>query len=108
MYIRGGYNVYPAEVETQLAGHPAIAAVAVVPRPDPVMGEVGVAVVVPADPAAPPVLDDLRTFLAGRLADYKLPEAVRLVDHLPVTPMEKVDRGALAAHEASAAPSPRR
>jgi acyl-CoA synthetase (AMP-forming)/AMP-acid ligase II len=108
MYIRGGYNVYPAEVETQLAGHPAIAAVAVVPRPDPVMGEVGVAVVVPADPAAPPVLDDLRTFLAGRLADYKLPEAVRLVDHLPVTPMEKVDRRALATHEASAAPSPRR
>jgi acyl-CoA synthetase (AMP-forming)/AMP-acid ligase II len=80
----------------------------VVPRPDPVMGEIGVAVVVPADPTAPPVLDDLRGFLAGRLAAYKLPERLRVVDGLPLTPMEKVDRRALAAHEESATASPRR
>ena len=49
MFIRGGYNVYPAEVESVLADHPAVAEVAVVPRPDDVMGEIGVAVVVPAD-----------------------------------------------------------
>ena len=55
MFIRGGYNVYPAEVEAALAAHPAGAEVAGVPRPDPVMGEIGVAVVVPRDPAAPPV-----------------------------------------------------
>ena len=53
MFVRGGYNVYPAEVEAALAAHPAVTDVAVVPRPDPVMGEVGVAVVVPLDPAAP-------------------------------------------------------
>src|SRR5207237_8579751 len=47
MYIRGGYNVYPMEVEAVLAEHPGIAAVAVVPRADAVMGEIGVAVVVP-------------------------------------------------------------
>ena len=103
MYIRGGYNVYPAEVEAQLAGHPAIDAVAVVPRPDPVMGEIGVAVVTPSDPAALPVLADLRAFLSERVAAYKLPEAVRIVPELPLTPMEKVDRRALAEHEADEA-----
>ncbi len=48
MYVRGGYNVYPVEVEAVLSAHPDVAAVAVVPRPDAVMGEVGVAAVVPA------------------------------------------------------------
>lgn len=97
MFIRGGYNVYPAEVEGVLADHPAVAAVAVVPRPDDVMGEVGVAVVVPTVPALPPSLDDLRTYLEPKLARFKLPEALRIVDALPLTPMQKVDRRALAA-----------
>ncbi|MGH9259579.1 MAG: class I adenylate-forming enzyme family protein, partial [Acidimicrobiales bacterium] len=101
MFIRGGYNVYPAEVEAALAAHPAVAEVAVVPRPDPVMGEIGVAVVVPLDPAVPPALTDVRSFLADRLAAYKLPEALRLVDELPLTPMQKVDRRALADREAA-------
>jgi acyl-CoA synthetase (AMP-forming)/AMP-acid ligase II len=99
MFVRGGYNVYPAEVEAALAAHPGVAEVAVVPRPDPVMGEVGVAVVVPRDPAAPPALDDVRAFLDGRLAAYKAPEAVRIVPELPLTPMQKVDRRALTSHE---------
>jgi acyl-CoA synthetase (AMP-forming)/AMP-acid ligase II len=102
MFIRGGYNVYPMEVEAQLASHPAVAACAVVPRPDPVMGEIGVAVVVPRDPAAAPDLDGLRAHLSGRLASYKLPEAIRVVDELPYTSMHKVDRRALAAFEAPA------
>lgn len=96
MFIRGGYNVYPAEVESVLADHPSIADVAVVPRPDDVMGEIGVAVIVPADPARPPTLDELRTFLEPRLARYKLPEAVRAVGALPLTPMQKIDRRRLA------------
>jgi acyl-CoA synthetase (AMP-forming)/AMP-acid ligase II len=100
MFIRGGYNVYPAEVEAVLAAHPAVLEVAVVPRPDPVMGEIGVAVVAPRDPAAPPSLDDVRAFLDGRLAAYKLPEALRVVAELPLTPMQKVDRRSLAAAEA--------
>lgn len=99
MFIRGGYNVYPAEVEAVLADHPAIAEVAVVPRPDDVMGEVGVAVVVPADPTRPPSLADVRAFLGAKVAGYKRPEALRVVDELPLTPMQKVDRRALAAHE---------
>jgi acyl-CoA synthetase (AMP-forming)/AMP-acid ligase II len=95
MYIRGGYNVHPAEVEAVLLAHPAVAEVAVVPRPDDVLGEVGVAVVVPGDGSTPPTLDDLRTFAASRLATYKLPEAMAVVDHLPLTTMDKVDRQAL-------------
>jgi acyl-CoA synthetase (AMP-forming)/AMP-acid ligase II len=100
MFIRGGYNVYPAEVEGLLADHPLVSEVAVVPRPDPVMGEVGVAVVVAADPARPPSLEELRGFLEPRLARYKLPEGVRVVDALPLTPMQKIDRRSLAAAEA--------
>lgn len=57
MYVRGGYNVYPLEVENVLAEHPGVAHVAVVARPDPVMGEIGVAVVVPLAGAAAPTLD---------------------------------------------------
>jgi acyl-CoA synthetase (AMP-forming)/AMP-acid ligase II len=95
MYVRGGYNVYPMEVEGVLAEHPSVAEVAVVPRPDPVMGEIGIAVVVPRQAGRGPELEELRAFAAPRLAAYKLPEAVDVVDALPRTPMEKVDRRAL-------------
>jgi acyl-CoA synthetase (AMP-forming)/AMP-acid ligase II len=97
MYVRGGYNVYPVEVEAVLSTHPAVAAIALVPRPDPVMGEVGVAVVVAEDAAQPPTLEALRAFSAERLARYKLPEELRVVDALPLTTMDKVDRRRLAA-----------
>jgi acyl-CoA synthetase (AMP-forming)/AMP-acid ligase II len=100
-YVRGGYNVHPFEVESVLASHPGVAAVVVVPRPDPVMGEVGVAVVVArsdADAALDvPTLADLRAYAEPRLAHHKLPEDLLLVDALPLTAMEKVDRRALAA-----------
>ncbi|HZR12528.1 MAG TPA: class I adenylate-forming enzyme family protein [Acidimicrobiia bacterium] len=99
MYIRGGYNVYPQEVEAVLLEHPAVANVVVVARPSDVMGEIGVAVVVPRADAPEPSLDDLRAFAAPRLAAYKLPEALRVVDALPLTGMDKVDRRALAARE---------
>ncbi|MGZ6977588.1 MAG: class I adenylate-forming enzyme family protein [Acidimicrobiia bacterium] len=98
MYVRGGYNVYPVEVEAALSGHPGIAAVAIVPRADPVMGEIGVAVIVARDPGAPPTLDELRAFARDRLAGYKLPEALAVVDALPLTAGEKVDRAAVARH----------
>lgn len=96
MYVRGGYNVFPLEVEAVLSSHPRVAAVAVVPVADAVMGEKGVAVVVPTDPTAPPALDDLRDFAGAQLAKHKLPEAIRIVDELPLTAMEKLDRRRLA------------
>lgn len=95
MYVRGGYNVYPVEVESVLSTHPDVAAVAIVPRPDVVMGEIGVAVVVPRDPARPPVLQDLRDYAASNVAAYKLPEAMHVTEALPLTPGDKVDRRAL-------------
>jgi acyl-CoA synthetase (AMP-forming)/AMP-acid ligase II len=103
LFIRGGYNVYPVEVESVLAEHPLVSDVAVVPRPDEVMGEIGVAVIVPRDPSRPPELGDLRTFAAGRLAKHKLPERLRIVDRIPLTSMHKVDRRRLADEERAAA-----
>lgn len=99
MFIRGGYNVYPMEVEAVLNDHPAVAEIAVVARPDPVMGEIGVAVVVPVDAPSPPSLAELRSFGRDRLAAHKLPEAVRVVEELPRTAMSKIDRQALTADQ---------
>ncbi len=96
MYIRGGYNVAPAEVESVLGDHPAIAQVAVAARPDDVMGEVGVAFVVARDGAVAPTLDELRSHAENRLAPWKLPEVVLVVEELPLTAMQKLDRTALA------------
>jgi acyl-CoA synthetase (AMP-forming)/AMP-acid ligase II len=103
MFIRGGYNVYPLEVEAVLASHPDVVDLVVVPRPDPVMGEIGVAVVV-VRPGVSLTLDELRAFGGARLSSHKLPEALRLVDQLPLTAMQKVDRAALTAHEARPSP----
>jgi acyl-CoA synthetase (AMP-forming)/AMP-acid ligase II len=96
MYVRGGYNVYPVEVEQVLSTHPEVAAVAIVPRPDDVMGEIGVAVVVARDPHRPPALAVLRDYATPHIAAYKLPEGVLVVDALPLTAGEKIDRRALA------------
>lgn len=100
MFIRGGYNVYPMEVEGVLLDHPGVAEIALVPRPDPVMGEIGVAVIVPVDPSAPPMLDDLRVHGEAKLAHHKLPEAIRVVAELPRNASDKIDRRALARVEA--------
>jgi acyl-CoA synthetase (AMP-forming)/AMP-acid ligase II len=97
MYIRGGYNVYPLEVENVLTEHPLIAGAAVVGAQRSVIGEIGVAFVVLAPGAATLGTDSLRSWVAERLADYKAPDEVRIVDALPLTPMGKVDKGALAA-----------
>jgi acyl-CoA synthetase (AMP-forming)/AMP-acid ligase II len=95
MYIRGGYNVFPTEVEAVLELHPDVAAVAVVPRPDEVLGDVGVAVVVPLSRTRVPELEDLRRFAGEHLARHKLPEDIVVLDELPLTPASKLDRSAL-------------
>ena len=92
MYIRGGYNVHPIEIEAVLDAHPDVAEAVVLGRPDPVMGEIGVAVVVPTEGVDPPTLEDLRAFCSTSLARYKLPEALELVDALPRNPSGKIDR----------------
>jgi acyl-CoA synthetase (AMP-forming)/AMP-acid ligase II len=95
-YIRGGYNVYPAEVEEALSSHPTVARAAVVGVPDDVLGEVGVAVVI-AQPGTRPELAELRSHCARQLSDYKAPDALVIVGELPLTPMMKVDPARLAA-----------
>jgi acyl-CoA synthetase (AMP-forming)/AMP-acid ligase II len=105
MYIRGGYNVYPAEVEAVLGEHPKVDKVAVVGVPDPVLGQIGAAYVVPA-PGPVPTRDDLRDWCRRRLADYKAPDRLELLTELPVTSMLKVDKQALAASTAATAAAP--
>jgi acyl-CoA synthetase (AMP-forming)/AMP-acid ligase II len=97
MYIRGGYNVYPSEVEAVLTDHPAVERVAVVGLPDPVLGQIGAAFVVPPPGGAAPTSDELRAWARSRLADYKAPDRVAIVDDLPLTPMSKIDKRALLA-----------
>ncbi|MFF0750799.1 class I adenylate-forming enzyme family protein [Streptomyces sp. NPDC004267] len=93
--IRGGANISPAEVERELAGHPAVRDVVCVGVPDPLMGERLVACVVVRGGAAP-TPDDLGAHLTARGVDrYKHPEHVLLVDALPLTAAGKTDRAAL-------------
>ncbi|MBJ7336496.1 class I adenylate-forming enzyme family protein [Mycolicibacterium sp.] len=95
MYIRGGYNVHPGEVERVLLEHAGVEQVAVVGRPAPVIGEIGVACVVPVDPGDPPTLAELRGHVASELADYKAPDELLIVGEMPLTAMLKPDRTAL-------------
>ena len=105
MYIRGGYNVYPAEVETTLAAHPGISQAAVLGYPDDLLGERGAAFVVPTDPSAPPGLGQLQDWCRARIADYKAPEHLVIIDVLPLNATNKVDKTALAHTLASARPT---
>lgn len=83
MFISGGENVYPAEVEQAILEHPAVAECAVIAVPDERWGEVGRAVVVPRPGALVPQPQDIREFLHGRLARYKIPGSVVFTDALP-------------------------
>ncbi len=93
LIISGGHNVYPAEVEDVLLGHPAVAEVAVVGVPSDEWGEAVVAWVVPAGAAVS--AEALAEFAAARLAPYKRPRQVRFVDALPRNAMGKVQRAEL-------------
>lgn len=89
IYVSGGENVAPAEVELALAAHPLVAEVCVVGVPDAVWGERGVAFVVASGPLSG---DELLTFARGRLAGFKLPAHVEFVNELPRTTIEKIAR----------------
>ena len=96
LVIRGGYNVYPREVEEALYAHPDVMAAAVVGRPDPRLGEEVVAVLV-AQPGADLDADEVSAWCAERLAPYKRPREVRVVPELPLGPTGKVDKVRLRA-----------
>ena len=94
MYISGGENVYPAEVEQVLFHHPNVLDVAVVGVPDERWGEVGFALVVPRQVEGFDG-DDLLAFCDDKLARYKIPKHVRVIDELPRNAAGKVLKRAL-------------
>ena len=104
MIIRGGFNVYPREVEDRLHAHPAVLDVAVVGLPDEILGEVACACIVPVEGAIV-TGEEIRDFCREVLADYKVPDLVRFLDEFPLTGSGKVRRVELsrmiAAEESS-------
>lgn len=89
IYVSGGENVAPAEVERALASHPLVAACAVVGVPDETWGERGFAFVVTVAPVS---ADELRAFAAERLASFKLPAYIEFVTELPRSTIDKIAR----------------
>ncbi|GAB2754005.1 long-chain-fatty-acid--CoA ligase [Sinomonas soli] len=89
LIIRGGYNVYPREVEEVLYEHPAVAEAAVVGAPHAELGEEVVAVVALSAPGAA-TADELREFVKSQVAAYKYPREVRIVEQLPKGPTGKI------------------
>ena len=97
MFISGGENVYPAEIESVLSAHPLVMEAAVVGVAHATWGEVGRAFVVVTEAYDE---EDLRAFLAERLARYKLPREIIVLDALPLTAIGKLDKKLLASEEA--------
>ncbi|MGV8871229.1 MAG: AMP-binding protein [Rhodococcus sp. (in: high G+C Gram-positive bacteria)] len=94
LVISGGYNIYPKEIEELLDGHPMVLESAVIGVPHPEFGETVVAVIVPR-PGMEPQGAELLDFIAGDLARFKQPRAVRLVQALPRNVMGKVQKAEL-------------
>ncbi len=97
MIVSGGANIYPAEAEQILAGHPKVSDVAVIGVPHPDMGEEVKALVVPVDVADPPDADELIALCRRELAGYKCPRSVDIVDTVGRTAMGKVNKRELRA-----------
>jgi fatty-acyl-CoA synthase len=96
MFISGGENVYPPEIESVLLAHPKVAEAAVVGVPHETWGEVGRAFLVVEEGFDE---DDLRAFLSQRLARYKLPRSIVVIDAMPLTAIGKIDKKLLASKE---------
>lgn len=95
MYISGGENVYPAEVEALLAGYEGVAQLAITSVADAKWGEVGVALVV-EKPGKPFDWEVFKTWASQRAARYKLPKRYKIVQQIPLNATGKIDRKALA------------
>jgi fatty-acyl-CoA synthase len=89
MYIQGGFNVYPAEVENLISKHPKVLFVADIGVPDTVLGEVGRCYIVPR-PETNLTAEEIINYCKGHLADYKVPRQIVFKDALPLTPVGKV------------------
>ena len=94
MFITGGYNVYPAEIEEQIALHPEVMLIAVLPIPHSLVGEVGRAYIVTV-PDSSLTDEDLMNFLRDSLADYKIPRQYIFRNSLPMTALGKIEKKVL-------------
>ncbi len=94
LFVSGGENVYPAEVEDAIADHPKVNEVVVIGVPDETWGHVGKAVVEGEESLT---VSDLETFLDGKLARFKRPRHLAFVDEMPMSGPSKIDRGAVKA-----------
>src|SRR5262245_12413508 len=101
MIVSGGENIYCPEVEAAISAHPGVAEAAVIGVPHPRWGETPRAVVVAADPAAPPAEEEIIAWCRERLASYKKPTSVVVVDALPRNATGKVVKPALREHYGS-------
>ena len=99
MFIVGGFNAYPAEIENALLRHPAVRQAAVIGIPDHRLGEVGMAFVVTSEPVS---ADDIIEWSRDQMANYKVPRAVEVVDELPLNATGKVMKDALRERAAAA------
>ncbi|MDQ1673387.1 MAG: fatty-acyl-CoA synthase, partial [Frankiaceae bacterium] len=95
MIISGGENIYCAEVESALAGHPKILEVSLIGAPHPRWVETPLAVITPADPADPPTLEEINEWCRDKLASYKKPTRIEIVEALPRNASGKVLKGEL-------------
>jgi acyl-CoA synthetase (AMP-forming)/AMP-acid ligase II len=102
MYKSGGYNIYPREIEQVLETHPAVALAAVVPVPNPLWQEVGIAFL-QLNIGATSSADEIEAYCRSRLASYKLPKRFLVESELPLLPIGKVDKRALRERAASMA-----
>jgi fatty-acyl-CoA synthase len=91
MYISGGSNIYPLEIEEKILTHPDISEVAVLGIPDPIWGEVGMAVVVPVAGVNPDSIDII-AWLGDEMARYKRPKAIVFWDALPKSAYGKITK----------------
>jgi acyl-CoA synthetase (AMP-forming)/AMP-acid ligase II len=89
MFIVGGFNAYPAEIENLMMAHPDVGGVAVVGVPDDRLGEVGVAFVIPR-PGSDPDPAGIISWCRAEMANYKVPRRVLFVDALPLNASGKV------------------
>ncbi len=101
MFIVGGFNVYPAEVENALLRHPGIRRAAVIGIPDKRLGEVGMAFVVFTEEATAANQESVISWCREQMANYKVPRVVEVVSELPLNASGKVEKGVLRTRAAS-------
>jgi long-chain acyl-CoA synthetase len=106
LIISGGFNVYPQMIEQAIYTHPAVHEVIVIGIPDDYRGEAAKAFIKLRAGAKPFALEELKTFLTGKLGKHEIPAAVEFVDELPRTAVGKLSRHELRSQQPQAAPKP--